>query len=75
MAKKNTVIKIYNRSRQMIPLQVKPPGGDYFLHEQTIYLSPKKTVSIPSGYLLADQIKNLKARRELAIVSGTEDDL
>jgi len=65
-------IQVYNRSRQMIPLQVKPPGGDFFLHEQTVYLHPGKTVRLPKSFVNDKQISNLQARRQIQILNDTE---
>ena len=65
-------ITVYNRGRQVIPLQVKPPGGDFFLHEQTVHLHPGKHVTIPKSYANSSQIKNLQAKRQIQILADTE---
>ncbi len=69
---KGAVVRLYNRSSQMIPVQIKPPGGDFFLHEQTVYLRPRQTVKVPKSHLNHDQIHNLQARRELQVLYDTD---
>ena len=66
-------VMIYNRGRQVIPLQVKPPGGDFFLHEQTIHLHPGKHVRLPKSYTNANQIRNLQAKRQIQLIGDTEE--
>jgi 5'(3')-deoxyribonucleotidase len=76
MSKVNTkggIVKIYNRSNQMIPLQLMPPKGDFFLNQQVVYLGPKRTVKVPKSYINEDQINNLQSRRELQILFDSDD--
>jgi hypothetical protein len=68
----NFVVQLYNSSKQMIPISVKPPGGDFFLHEQTIYLAPGKTVRLPKNFLNDSQIANLTTKRMLRILHDSE---
>jgi hypothetical protein len=68
----NYVVQIYNCSKQMIPIVVRPPGGDFFLHEQTIYLRPGKTVRLPKSFLNDPQITNLSAKRMIRILHDSE---
>lgn len=68
----NFVIQIYNCSKQMIPISVKPPGGDFFLHEQTIYLRQGKTVRLPKNFLNDSQISNLTTKRMIKILHDSE---
>ena len=63
---RNTVIT--NRSRQMIPLQVRPPKGDFFYEEHQIRLNPGKTVTLPKRYLNQAQIENCRGRGDLTII-------
>ena len=65
-------VRIYNKSKQTIPIQVRPPKGDFFLHEQVVYVRPEQTVALPKSYLNADQINNLQKRRELQILFDSE---
>ena len=72
MPKQSEVVQIYNRSKQTIPLQAKPPGGDFFLHEQAIQLRPGKTVKLPKSYINDAQIENLQRRREIQVIFDSE---
>lgn len=68
MAKKKlAVVRLYNCSKQMIPLQVRAPGSDFYSNEQQVRLAPGKTVELPKSYLLEEQISNLQKRRMLKI--------
>lgn len=68
----NFVVQLYNCSKQMIPISVRPPGGDFFLHEQTIYLRPGKTVRLPKSFLNDSQIANLTTKRMIRILHDSE---
>lgn len=73
MAKKKThTIRIYNSSKQMIPLQVKPPAGDFYLHEQQVRLYPNKEVTLPKDHVLEEQITNLKAKSFIKVTYDSE---
>lgn len=72
MTKQSDVVRIYNRSKQTIPLQVKPPGGDFFLHEQAVQLGPGKTVKLPKNYINEGQINNLQRRRQIQVLFDSE---
>lgn len=73
MAKRDdATIGIYNASKQTIPLQAKPPNGDFFLHEQQIRIPKGKTVYIQSSYLLADQVKNLQAKGIIKVIYNSD---
>lgn len=68
----NHVVQVYNRSKQMIPICVRPPNGDFYLHEQTIYLRPGKTAGLPKNFLNDSQITNLVAKGMISILSDSE---
>jgi hypothetical protein len=68
----NFVVQIYNCSTQMIPISVRPPGGDFFLHEQTIYLRRGQTVRLPKSFLNDSQISNLTSKRMIRILHDSE---
>ena len=72
MAEQSAVVRIYNRSKQVIPLQVKPPGGDFFLHEQAVQLRPGKTVKLPKSYVNEAQIDNLQRRQQVQVIFDSE---
>ena len=67
MAQKREYVEIMNISKQMIPLQVKPPGGDFYIEEQQIRLRPGKSAVVPKDHLLWSQIENCKARGQLKV--------
>ena len=69
---KGAVVRLYNCGKQMIPVQVKPPKGDFYLHEQTVYLRPGKTVKLPKSYLNQAQIRNLQANRQIKVLFDSE---
>lgn len=68
------VIRILNRSRQMVPLQVRPPDGDFFLHEQQVFLQPGKSVLLPKDHVRMEQITNLKARGVIQTIYDSESE-
>jgi hypothetical protein len=74
MAKKikSAVVRIYNCSKQMIPLQLRAPGSDFFTNEQQIRLGPGKDVVLPKTHVRDDQIQNLQKRRMLKVVYDSE---
>ena len=73
MAKKRSAtVRIYNCSRQMIPLQVRAPGSDFYTNEQQIRLDPGKDVVLPKSHLLADQIENLQRKRMVKVIYDSE---
>ncbi len=73
MAKvKSGVIRVYNKSKQTINLQVKPPGGDFFLHEQVVNLRPGKTVRLPKDHVNDSQIVNLQKSGQIQVIFDSE---
>jgi hypothetical protein len=75
MAKKKSItsiVRLMNIGRQSIPLDVKPPGGDFYSDRSTVYLHPNKVVDLPKSYLNMDQINNLQKKRHLKIVRDEE---
>lgn len=64
-------IRLENRSKQQIGVQVKPPNGDFFVEEHQIRLSPagKKgsTTVLPKAYLNWAQIENCRGRGFLSV--------
>lgn len=65
---KSPMITLYNCSRQMIPLQVRAPGSDFYTNEQQIRLGSGKTVTLPKSHVRLEQIDNLRKRRILSVV-------
>lgn len=72
MAKQSAVVRVYNCSKQMIPLQIRPPGSDFYSNEQQVRLLPGKDVLLPKSHLREDQIKNLCAKRMLKVTYDSE---
>lgn len=66
------IVRIHNRSRQRVSIQVKPPDGDFFMHEQQVHLTKGKSVLLPKNHLRMEQITNLKARGVLKVVYDSE---
>jgi len=64
---KNVIV--VNRSRQMIPLQVRRPGGDFYHEEHQIRLKPGESSSpLPKRYLNWAQIENCRGRGDILTV-------
>lgn len=61
-------VRILNKSKQMIPLQVRPPNGEFYTTEQQIRLMPGKTVELPEEYAHMEQIQNLRKKGILQII-------
>jgi|CXWL01.1.fsa_nt_gi hypothetical protein len=70
--KKSAVIRVYNCSKQMIPLQVRPPGSDFFSNEQQVRLQPNKEALLPKSHIRMEQIRNLQSRRMLRVLYDSE---
>lgn len=60
-------VVITNCSRQLIPIQVRRPKGDFFYEERQVRLSPGATVTLPKSHLYWAQIENCRARGELSV--------
>lgn len=72
MAKKKTsFVRIYNSSKQMIPLQVRVPGSDFY-EEQQVRLGPGQDVFMPKSHLREDQLTNLQQKRMIKVVYDSE---
>ena len=70
--KKSAVIRVYNCSKQMIPLQVRPPGSDFFSNEQQVRLQPNKETLLPKSHVRMEQIRNLQSRRMLRVLYDSD---
>ena len=69
---KSPIVTIYNCGTQMIPLQVRTPGGDFFLSEQQIQLLPGKSVELPESHVSESQLANLQGKGLLKVTVKTE---
>lgn len=70
--KRAATVRIYNCSKQMIPLQVRAPGSDFFTNEHQIRLDPGKDVALPKSHLREDQIENLRKKRMIKVIYDSE---
>ena len=73
MAKdKSRVVRIYNCSKQLVPLQVKPPGADFYTSESQVRLIPGQDTLLPYSHLRWEQIENLQRRGMIRILYDSE---
>jgi len=73
-SKKSVVVRIYNRSKQMIPLQLRTPGSDFFTNEQQVRIDPGKDVVLPKSHLRMEQVENLQKRRMIQVIYDSEEE-
>ena len=71
-AKKSHVVRIYNNSKQLIQLQVRPPGGDFFTNESQIRIPAGGDVLLPKSHLRQDQVDNLVKKGFIKILHDSE---
>ncbi len=69
---RSAMVRLYNCSKQMIPLQVRAPGSDFYSNEQQVRLESGKDVMLPKSYLRMEQIENLQKRRMLKVNYDSE---
>lgn len=61
-------VMIYNISKQLIPIQLRPPVGvDFFQGEQTINLYKGKSGRFPKSRLRDEQLRNLQKSGRIRI--------
>jgi len=70
---KSHVMRVYNNSKQMIPIQVRTPGGDFYTSEQQVRILPGKDVLLPKNHLRRDQIENLQKRGIIKVLFDSEN--
>ena len=73
MAEKSRVVRIYNCSKQMIGVQVKPPGADFYTSEAQVRLAPGQDTLLPYSHLRWEQIENLQQRGMLKILYDSRE--
>lgn len=71
-ATKSHVIRVYNCSKQMIQLQARAPGSDFYSSEIQVRLMPGKDAVLPKSYLYSEQIKNLQAKKMIQVLHDSE---
>ena len=72
-ANKSHVIRVYNNSSQLIQLQMKPPGGDFYTNESQVRILPGKNVLLPKSHCRQDQLENLTKKGFLKILYDSEN--
>ena len=72
MGSKSAVIRVYNNSKQLIQLQVRAPGSDFFTNEQQVRIPPGENVLLPKSHVRQDQIENLQKRGFIKIVYDSQ---
>lgn len=71
-AKKSHVIRIYNNSNQLIQLQMRAPGGDFFTNESQVRINPGRDVLLPKSHVRQDQVENLTKKGFIKILHDSE---
>lgn len=66
------LVRILNNCKQMIPLQLRPPGTSFFRNEQQIRLNPGQHALLPYEHLRQDQIENLCKKGMIKIIYDTQ---
>lgn len=69
---KSHSIRVYNKSRQTISLQLTPKGGDFFLHQQQVHIRPGIPVEIPKSHIIEEQIQNLQKQGMISVLFDSE---
>ena len=73
MKQRTHFIRVYNNSKQMIPLQVRAPGSDFYTNEQQVRIVPGKDVMLPKSHVNMDQVENLQKRTLIKILHDSEN--
>lgn len=68
--KAEAFVTVTNISNQMVPIQVQPPGGDFYLEQRQVRLLPGKSVVLPHSHLMDAQLENLRGRQQLRIANA-----
>jgi hypothetical protein len=73
MAKSKTrVVRLYNASKQLLALQIRPPGADFYTNESQVRLRPGQDALLPYRHLREDQVANLCSRGMLRIIYDSD---
>lgn len=67
-SKSSRMVRVFNSCKQMIPLQMRPPGTSFYRYEQQIRLNPGQHALLPLDHLREDQIENLQKRGFIKII-------
>lgn len=71
-AQKSHVIRVYNKSNQLIQLQMRPPGGDFFTNESQVRILPGREVLLPKSHCRQDQLDNLSKKGFIKILYDSQ---
>lgn len=67
--KSDETITIYNPSRaKMVSIQVRDPGKDFYLSEQTVRVGPGKRYTNKKSFFNPNQLKNLSVRGDIRVL-------
>ena len=72
MMARTATCRILNTSNQSIFLQVRRPGGDFYVHEQQVRLRPSQHVLLPRNHLNENQIGNLRKKSLIKMTFDSE---
>jgi len=72
-AEKSRMVRLYNCGTQMIPLQVRPPGADFYTGESQVRLAPGQDTLLPHSHLRWEQIENLQKRRMIRVIYDSQE--
>ena len=66
-------ITLYNASKQVLHISLRPPKGDFYLTEQQVAIVPGTTATVPRDHINVGQIQGLRTKRLLRVVGGKLD--
>lgn len=69
---KSHSLRVYNSSKQLICLQLRAPGSDFFSNEQQVRLKPGQDAELPKSHVRMEQINNLKVRGAIKVLFDSE---
>lgn len=72
MARQRSTVRIYNRSKQAVYLQVRNPDGEFYTGQQQVRLMPGQDVMLPKSHVMEDQIKNLRAKMMVQVTYDSD---
>ncbi len=67
------MVRVFNSCKQMIPLQMRPPGTSFYRYEQQIRLNPGQHALLPLDHLREDQLENLQKRGFIKIIYDSKN--
>jgi hypothetical protein len=71
-ARSDEMVIIINKDKQMVPIQLRAPGGYTFWQgEQTIPLLPKRMSKFPKNRLYQEQIINLQKAGRIQVLDAS----